>query len=655
MKPLVTLALAAVLAFPALEAQAPQSAPTAAQPFKTAIYVPVSVVLEMKDHAWLESSWAQISSQVHVDHIYLETYRSRVIADDQLIDSLKQFFQAKGIEVSGGICYSDVDNGQFASFDYARPADRDYVAKISAQVARHFDDVILDDFFFANTKSPADIAAKGAQSWTDFRLHEMDVVSRDLVVGAAKAANPNVRMVIKFPNWYEHFAGNGYDLAEEPRIFAGIYAGTETRDPVITDQDLQQYEGYNIVRYFENIDPGHMGGGWVDTYDLRYADRYAEQLWLTVFAKAREMTLFNYIDLLKPADPGTRPWSSTATDVFWPSIQQRANKLPAASPQHTTDNRQPLTQGAPTFATLAGDALDQVRPVVAQLGTPIGISSYRPLHATGEDFLHNFLGNLGIPINLEPTFPPAEGKDAGTILLTEAAKFDPNLLDEIKQHLTAGHDVVITSGLLHALEGKGIDSLVELRYSPSPVLVTSFIGAFGPGAGTDLGTTAKPILFPRIAFNTNDAWPVIRGIADDNLFPLLLQDHYANANLYILTIPDNPADLYRLPEPTLNALRTYLTAGFPVRLDAPARVALFAYDNHTLIVESFRDEATPVALYGDATFTHLKNLQTGEILTGTPLETTAKRHSAQAPLSHSQLSFSLNLPAHSYAAFQQLP
>ncbi len=655
MKPLLPLALAATLALPALHAQAPQPAPTQAQPFSTAIYVPVNVVLKMRDHAWLESSWAQISSQVHIDHIYLETYRSRTIADDQLVDDLKKFFASKGVKVSGGICYSDADNGQFASFDYARPADREYVAKISAQVARHFDDVILDDFFFANTKSSADIAAKGDQSWTDFRLHEMDVVSRDLVVGAAEAANPNVRMIIKFPNWYEHFAGNGYDLAEEPHIFSGIYAGTETRDPVITDQDLQQYEGYNIVRYFENIDPGHMGGGWVDTYDIRYADRYSEQLWLTVFAKAREMTLFNYIDLLKPAAQGTRSWASTQTDVSWSAIQQRAARLPAASPQRTTENGQPSTPSAPTFATLAGDALDQVKPVVARLGTPIGIASYRPLHATGEDFLHNFLGNLGIPINLEPTFP----QDAGTVLLTEAAKEDPQILAEIKQHLTAGHDVVITSGLLHALEGKGpasdIDSLVELRYSPSPVPVTSFIGAFGPGAGTDLGTTTKPVLFPKIAFNTNDAWPVIRGIADDNLFPLLLQDHYANANLYVLTIPDNPADLYRLPEPTLNALRSYLTAGFPVRIDAPARVSLFAYDNHTLIVESFRDEATPVTLYGAATFTHLKNLQTGEILSGTPLEAANKRHSAQAPPTQSQLRFSLTLPAHSYAAFQQLP
>ena len=59
-------------------------------------------------------------------------------------------------------------------------------------------------------------------------------------------------MVVKYPNWYEHFQGSGFNLEHGPMIFDGIYTGTETRDPVITDQHLQQYESYQIIRYFEN-------------------------------------------------------------------------------------------------------------------------------------------------------------------------------------------------------------------------------------------------------------------------------------------------------------------------------------------------------------------------------------------------------------------
>ncbi len=83
----------------------------------------------------------------------------------------------------------------------------------------------------------------------------MRKVSQDLVLGPAKAVNPKVRVIIKYPNWYEHFQGTGYDLEKQSQMFDGIYTGTETRDPVITDQLLQQYESYSIVRYFDNIRP----------------------------------------------------------------------------------------------------------------------------------------------------------------------------------------------------------------------------------------------------------------------------------------------------------------------------------------------------------------------------------------------------------------
>ncbi len=62
-----------------------------------------------------------------------------------------------------------------------------------------------------------------------------------------------------------------------------------------------------IVRYLENADPGRNGGGWVDTGGMRHADRYAEKLWLTLFAKAPEITLFDLRQvqrLMQPSDRG---------------------------------------------------------------------------------------------------------------------------------------------------------------------------------------------------------------------------------------------------------------------------------------------------------------------------------------------------------------
>jgi len=591
------------------------------KPFKTVVYIPVQITLKMKDRAWLESSWQTIHSQLQVDKVYLETYRSRVLADEALVADIKKFFQAQGVEVSGAICYSDADHGQFTSFTYTKPEDRDYVKHVAEMTAKLFDEIILDDFFFANTKRPSDIAAKGDQSWTDFRLKTMDEVSRDLVVGAAKAVNPKVKMIIKYPNWYEHFQGNGYDLAEQPKIFDAIYTGTETRDPVSTDQNLQQYESYEIMRYFDEIAPGRNGGGWVDTFAIKYIDRYSEQLWLTIFGKAREMTLFNYGALLWEAKEGDRPWSSTSTTINWNRILVRS-------------------KNKPLFASVAGDALDQVKQFAGRLGQPTGIASYRPVHAVGEDFLHNFLGMIGIPIELYPAFPT----NADVVLLTEGAASDPNLISEIKGQLDAGKTVIMTSGLWHALEGKGAESLAEIRYTDHKVAVSSFIGAFGPGAGADLGKSAEPILIPHLRFLTNDAWPVVRGIADNNGFPMMLMNQYGKGTLYVMTIPENFTDLYLMPEPTLNAIRSFAMGKFPVRIEAPSKVSLFTYDNSTFIVESFRDEAVDVtALVANAS--SLTDMVSNEKLAGTARK-------PRNPAESATMAFQMKIPPHSYRVFE---
>jgi hypothetical protein len=247
--------------------------------FHVAVYIPVSIVQHMHDDPkWLQDSFEAINSQVHVDKVYIETYRSRQIASDDTIEQVKKFFVAQGVQVAGGIAYVGQEGLQFVSLSYADPKDREYAKNIAALTAKHFDEIILDDFFFTTTKYDSDIAAKGNKSWTRFRLEEMDEVARNLVIGGARAVNPRVKITIKFPNWYEHFQANGYDLDQEPKLFDAIYTGTETRDPEMTDQHLQQYESYQIVRYFDNIAPGRNLGGWVDTYGSLYVDRYAEQL-----------------------------------------------------------------------------------------------------------------------------------------------------------------------------------------------------------------------------------------------------------------------------------------------------------------------------------------------------------------------------------------
>jgi hypothetical protein len=260
--------------------------------FSVAIYIPVNVVQSFENPQKLADDWNTISRQLKVDKVYIEVQRDRRLLSDDQAERVKKFFLDHGVQVAGGMALSDGSiGGQFKSFSYTDPQDRAFIKSAAELAARHFNEVIQDDFFFVTTKNDSDITAKGDKSWTQFRLELMDDAAVNLIVKPAKAVNPKVKMVVKFPNWYEHFQGLGFDLDREPKIFDGIYTGTETRDPVITDQHLQQYESYEIIRYFENIAPGRNGGGWVDTYSLRYLDRYAEQLWDTLFAKAHEISV----------------------------------------------------------------------------------------------------------------------------------------------------------------------------------------------------------------------------------------------------------------------------------------------------------------------------------------------------------------------------
>ena len=294
----------------------------------------------------------------------------------------------------------------------------------------------------------------------------------------------------------------------------------------------------------------------------------------------------------------------------------------------------------PTMARVAGYSLEQVDPRLGQLGNPIGIASYKPYQSTGEDFLHNYLGMIGIPIDLRPEFPT----NANIILLTESAKFDKDIVAKIKNQLCAGKSVVITSGLLHALQGRGIEDIVEAEYTDRKVLAHEFSSGFGAGNASrlDRGTNAD-ILFPQIVFFTNDAWSLVRAEADGNGFPLLFMDRYSKGVIYVLTVPENFNDLYALPSEVTTAIKNYVLQGFPVRLDGLARVALFPYDNHTFIVESYLSTETDVKISITGEAMHLDNLVTGEILTGqAPVEKLFRQRQAD---SESKISFTVHFSA----------
>ena len=608
--------------------------------FRTAIYVVVNTTKQLADPKVFATEFDRMQHQLKFDKVYVEVYRNHLFATDAEIETVKKAFAAKGIIVAGGVTLAAGDkNGQFGTFDYEDAADRDECKKASILAAQHFDEVILDDFFFYTSKSDADIAAKGNKSWTQYRLEKMRDVAKNLVLDPAHAANPAVKMIIKYPNWYVHFQGLGYDLEKEAQMFDGIYTGTETRDPFVTDQLLQQYESYGIIRYFNNIRPGGgNGGGWVDMYSLKYVDRYAEQLWDTLFAKAPEITLFNWHNLNEttPVDAGNRKaWAKRPTDFNW-------NAMAKGHGANGTGFG---------WARVAGYSLEEVDKALGDLGHPIGIPSYKPYQSDGEDFLQHYLGNIGIPIEMTPNFP--EG--AKLVLLTEEAKVDPDIVKKIDRQLKSGGNVVITSGFLRAMQDKGFKNIVEWETTGRVLAIHTFVDGFGAGNGISLNDPKKAtpdILFPEVRFYTNDSWGIIRGVAGSKGNPLLAMNSYSKGTIYLLNIPENLADLYNLPQAAISQIKYYLLADFPVRIDAPALVSLFAYDNDTLVVESFRDSAATVNVIVPGEGARLRDLKTGKLIAAKPAPKPVPDKRGRIVKQPPTTVFAVSIEAHSFRTYR---
>ena len=612
--------------------------------FAVSVYVRSYEVRQMSDLAWLKSTWDVVEAQAKPDKVYLETFRDGVIPDEATIAQAKQFFASRGVRVAAGIATVANERNRFQSLCYSTPADRQRLKEVVEYTARQFDEIILDDFFYTNCKCERCIAAKGDKSWTQFRLEQMDEVARELVVKPAKAVNPKVKVVLKFPNWYEHYQGLGYNLEAGAKYFDGIYTGTETREPFNNAQHLQQYQGYLIVRYLENAKPGANGGGWVDG-GMGITDRYAEQLWLTLFAKAPEITLFDLRQIQQKIETrGRAPWQDQHPSFdFDQMMAVQPNGGAAASPA--------------TVSRAAGYTFEQVDAFLGKLGRPLGLPSYKPFHSDGEDFVHTYLGMVGIPFELTPRFPT----EANMVFLAESAAFDPALVNKIKRQLLDGKSVVITSGLLRALQGKGIEDIAEIRYTDRKIAVKEF-GGRGGGAGAPAPATAATqpaIIIPELDYITNDVWMRAFGAAAGIPYPLLLEAGYAKGTLYVLTIPENFGDLYNLPASVLTQLKSVLCRDLFVQVEAPAQVSLFVYDNGTFIVESFLPDPVDVRIVVNGRGNKLRDLQTNEILSG-QADVGGGRRGGDDRRSNGQeggarVNFQTQIKPHSFRVFQCEP
>jgi hypothetical protein len=375
-------------------------------------------------------AWCQ---KTGVTHAFIESFRDGYTAEKPALEHAKARFRAAGFDVSGCVTPTKVgkdSTGWKSIACYTDEPTQKHLQEIFEYTASLFDEIMIDDFWFTDCECPECQKARGNQSWADFRCDLMTRVSRDRILKPAKAVNPNVKIIIKYPQWYDQFHNRGYEVVRETADFDRIWVGTETRD--YADKrwgGKTQYEAYYIMRWLGVIGGPKTGGGWFDPYGTHEAT-YVEQARQTVLADAKEMLLFCYGSLLQGTGPA--------------NVEKLRTEVPGLLALAKLVRNQPLR----------------------------GIAAPKPPNsdAFDEQYVYDFVGMLGLPL-----VPTNEIRaDVKAAFLPVHGLKDPQLSDKLSTMLSSGTPVLITDGLARKLPSATTDNknllVLKINGKPSSLL-----------------------------------------------------------------------------------------------------------------------------------------------------------------------------------------
>ena len=511
----------------------------------------------------LEKDIAFFEKYLKVDKVYLEPFRSGVMADEDHVELCRKTFEEHGVEVAGGLTTTipapEGDEPKQRLFDTFCYNDEKMLARLKdvcTFLGNHFNEFIIDDFFFTNCTCESCRKGRDAfnkacgitdGSWKEYRLNLMEKVSREWIIAPAKAANPDCRITIKYPNWAESYQETGYNPAAQRRLFDRIYTGTEARDTMITDQHLPRYLSYSLMTYFESMWPGHNGGGWFDPFDLQITEQYLEQAFLTAFSRPKEIMLFCF--------------QALADNAFVPPL---------------------------------GYHLDKLDEVLDHCGNPVGIQCYLPDNCQGEDNIQDFLGMCGLPVMLTPYWP----ENAPSVLLTRSSACDPEIVEKLEKYVAEGGKALVTSGFLEAAMDRGIQRMTSIRFNGRKIRGRHYrVEQDRRQARLEFPTGTEEIGIPVCEFRNNSTWAVVKVADSEESFGILLKDTYGKGQMWTLAVPDSFPDLYKLPGKALTRIRREFPAA-GAYLECKAGISLFPYDNNTFILYPYvTAQSRPSVLY----------------------------------------------------------
>ena len=502
--------------------------------------------------------------------IYIENHRGNVDVPVARLQEIQKIFEDRGIKTSGGIVTTALVDGKkkpsiFDTFCYTDEAHKARLMGLIEDLATVFDEIILDDFFFTACRCEKCIEAKGKLSWSEYRRNTMNAFAEKMVARAHEI-NPKMNFIIKYPAWYKSYHETGYNPGKQKEIFDSFYTGTETRDPIYNAQHMQRYHSYAIMRWMENANPGKNQGGWIDAGQASgNYNVFLEQCEQTVLAKTKELMLWNFAQMVRPDD----------------------YCLP-----------------------ILGKDMIRLDKIAGQLGNPVGVSVYEPFNSDGEDLLYNYFGMEGIACEPQQFF----NEDAPTILLTASSACDPDIIEKMKKYLRNGGHIVMTTGFMHRTYETGIRDLTSMQFMDRVIEGYEYMirnRNYAASGGTVNGSF--PVAFEALQGKDNASWGDVTVCAREFNSPIFTEEDYGNGRLYLLNVPQNPADLYRLPQAVWETIARHISEGQKVYVASDEKVCFFAYDNNKYVIQNYGKHESNIRVVVRGAFKGLRDIESGKV------------------------------------------
>jgi hypothetical protein len=487
---------------------------------------------------------------IKIQKVYLEG-KNHGSEDIALMKKVADRFRALGIIPAGAMVPTSDKGGPCC---YNDPEDLAALEKRMRAQASVFDEIILDDWLFTICNCEKCIEGRGNMSWADYRTKLLLEKSKQYIIDPAKQVNPKVKVIIKYPNWYEGHRQNGYDVLNETNQFDKMAVGIETRIPETQDQHIPIYSGYVFQKWWSSVDPSKWIGSWLDNYDMKGGwNDYNAQVWQAVLAKTPEIILW-CAGQLYPTNP--------SSDVYPNFVKM-----------------------LPEFDKVAGMLKGDAR----------GIPIYLPYGSTGEYNIFGYFGEAGIPLTPVAQFP----KESKNAIFTLNSLQDSNLAEQMIQRLRDGHDVFMTWSLWKKLGKSEFKNTLSLN--PHGGFVTSSEFRTRGGWEQKNVKAERAFTFPRIETTT---WPYVRGVAaveEDYDMGVFLDVPYLKGHIYILNMPENSYDLLCLPVEILSRIRQSFNNELGFTLEAPGKVALYPYGDKQYVLYNLGEKEVPATLKFDGT------------------------------------------------------